>query len=119
MQYLLLIYSNEEENAAMPEDERKEMFGGYYAFNEHTKKNGNFVAGDALRSTTSAKTVRVRDGETTTTDGPFAETKEQLGGYYLVEAKDEAEALALAAKIPTAKRGCIEVRAVMNHNLDA
>ncbi|MFK8002146.1 MAG: YciI family protein [Polyangiales bacterium] len=118
MQYLLLIYSNEEENAAMSDGARKEMFGGYYAFNEHAKKNGNFVAGDALHSTSSAKTVRVRDGETTTTDGPFAETKEQLGGYYLVEAKDESEAIALAAKIPTAKQGCVEVRAIMNYELD-
>lgn len=117
MQYLLLIYSNEEQNAAMPEAARKEMFGGYYAFNEHAKKNGNFVAGDALQSTSSAKTIRVRNGETTTTDGPFAETKEQLGGYYLVEAKDEAEAIALAAMIPTAKDGCIEVRPIMTYDL--
>lgn len=118
MQYLLLIYSNEEETAAMPEGERKEMFGGYYAFNEHAKKNGNFVAGDSLQATSSAKTVRVRNGETTTTDGPFAETKAQLGGYYLIEEEDEAEAIALAAKIPTAKQGCIEVRPIVNYNLD-
>lgn len=119
MQYLLLIYSNEADNAAMPEADRTEMFAGYYAFNANAKKNGNFVAGDALTSTGTAKTVRIRDGATTTTDGPFAETKEQLGGYYLVEAKDEAEALALAAQIPTAKTGCIEVRAIMNYDLDA
>ena len=119
MQYLLLIYSNEAANAAMPEAARKEMFGGYYAFNEHAKKNGNFVAGDALTPTATAKTVRVRNGETSTTDGPFAETKEQLGGYYLVEAKDEAEAIALAARIPTAKTGCVEVRPIMNYELGA
>ncbi|MFT5352823.1 MAG: hypothetical protein ACI9KE_000020 [Polyangiales bacterium] len=119
MQYLLLIYTNETEDAAMPDADRKEMFGGYYAFSEHAKKNGNFVAGDALNSTGTATTVRVRSGETSTTVGPFAETKEQLGGYYLIEAKDEAEAIALAARIPAAKTGCVEVRSIMNYELGA
>jgi len=82
-------------------------------FSEETKKAGKLIAGDALQATTTATTVRVRDGKRLTTDGPFAETKEQLGGYYIVEAKDLDEALAIAAKIPSARFGSIEVRPVM------
>ena len=113
MQYMLLIYDNEKMWPSMPEKERNALMGEYFAFSEETKKAGKLVAGDALQPTSTATTVRVRDGKRLTTDGPFAETKEQLGGYYLVEAKDLDEALAIAAKIPSARFGSIEVRPVM------
>ena len=111
MQYMLLIYDNEK--MAMGEKERNALMGEYFAFTEETKKSGKLVAGDALQPTSTATTVRVREGKRLTTDGPFAETKEQLGGYYLVEAKDLDEAMALAANIPSARFGSIEVRPVM------
>ena len=86
----------------------------YGKLTEDLKKSGQLRAGDALQPTTTATTVRVRDGKRLTTDGPFAETKEQLGGYYLVEAKDLDEAIAIAARIPGARHGSIEVRPVMS-----
>jgi len=89
------------------------MFKAYGDFTQSIVKSGNMKAGDALQPTATATTVRVRDGKTLTTDGPFAETKEQLGGYYLVEAKDLDEATRLAARIPGARVGSIEVRPVM------
>ena len=113
MQYMLLIYDNEKMWPSMPEKERNALMGEYFAFTEEVKKSGKLVAGDALQATNTATTVRVRNGKALTTDGPFAETKEQLGGYYLVEAKDLDEAMALAAKIPSARFGSIEVRPVM------
>ena len=113
MQYMLLIYDNEKVWSGMSENERNALMGEYYAFTEETKKSGKYVSGDALQPIATATTVRVREGKRLTTDGPFAETKEQLGGYYLVDAKDLDEALALAAKIPSARFGSIEVRPVM------
>ena len=89
-----------------------ELTHPYWAFTEEVQTAGKMVAGDALESVTTATTVRVRDGETLTTDGPFAETKETLGGYYILECADLDEALAWAAKIPSAKHGSIEVRPV-------
>jgi len=96
--------------------ERQKMMADYGAFTQSIIKSGNFKAGDALQPTSTATTVRVRDGKTLTTDGPFAETREQLGGYYLVEAKDLDEALAIAARIPGARVGSIEVRPIMVYN---
>ena len=113
MQYLLLIYDNEKLWTTMSENETKKLMGEYFAFTEEVKKSGKLVAGDALQPTHTATTVRVRDGKRLTTDGPFAETKEQLGGYYLVEAKDLDEAIKLSAMIPGAKDGSIEVRPIM------
>ena len=113
MQYMLLIYDNEKMWPSMNEKERNALMGEYFAFTEEVKKSGKLVAGDALQATSTATTVRVRNGKPLTTDGPFAETKEQLGGYYLVEAKDLDEAMALAAKIPSARFGSIEVRPIM------
>jgi hypothetical protein len=110
MQYLLLIYDDESTWAAMPESERTHWYGQYMAFTNELRESGAFVAADQLESTSTAKTVAVRDGETITTDGPFAETKEQLGGYYLIEAATEDEAIAWAAKIPSAQFGRVEVR---------
>ena len=113
MQYLLLIYDPEKTWATMPEAERNQMFTEYMTFTNDIKTSGHYRAGDALQPTHTATTVRVRDGKISTTDGPFAETREQLGGYYLVEAKDLDEATRIAARIPSAKIGSIEVRPIM------
>jgi hypothetical protein len=113
MQYMLLIYDNEKNGSSMSEKERNAIMGEYFAFTEEIKKSGAYVAGDALQPTIAATSVRVREGKRLTTDGPFAETKEQLGGYYLVNAKDLDEAMAMAARIPAARLGSIEVRPVM------
>ncbi|HEV7881136.1 YciI family protein [Bradyrhizobium sp.] len=113
MQYLLLIYRNEAEQAKMDAAALQKMGGDYGAFTQSIIQSGNFKAGDALQPTSTATTVRVRDGKTLTTDGPFAETREQLGGYYLVEARDLDAALAIAARIPGAKVGSIEVRPIL------
>ena len=114
MQYLLLIYRNEAEHGKMDAAERaSKMTAEYGAFTQSIIQSGHFKAGDGLQPTTTATTVRVRDGKMLTTDGPFAETREQLGGYYLVEAKDLDTALGIAARIPGAKAGSIEVRPIM------
>ena len=116
MQYLLMIYRNEAEQGKMDAAAGKKMSAEYGVFTQSIIQSGNFKAGDALQPTTTATTVRVRDGKTLTTDGPFAETREQLGGYYLVEANDLDAALAIAARIPGAKTGSIEVRPIMVYN---
>jgi hypothetical protein len=113
MQYLLMIYRNEAELGKLGAAERKQMMADYGAFTQSIVQSGHFKSGDGLQPTTTATTVRVRDGKTMTTDGPFAETREQLGGYYLIDAKDLDTALAIAARIPGAKTGSIEVRPVM------
>ena len=113
MQYLLMIYRSEAELGKMDTAERKAMTADYGTFTQSIIRSGHFKAGDGLQPTTTATTVRVRDGKTLTTDGPFAETREQLGGYYLVEAKDLDAALAIAARIPGATTGSVEVRPVM------
>jgi hypothetical protein len=97
----------------MTADDRKKMTAEYGVFTQSIIQSGHFKAGDGLQPTTTATSVRVRDGKTLTTDGPFAETREQLGGYYLVEAKDLDTALGIAARIPGATTGTIEVRPVM------
>src|ERR1700694_3146149 len=116
MQYLLMIYRNEAEAGKIDAASRQNMMAEYGAFTQSIIQSGNFKAGDALQPATTATTVRVRDGQTMTTDGPVAETREQLGGYYLVEAKDLDAALAIAARIPGAKVGSVEVRPVMVYN---
>ena len=113
MKYMLLIYDNEKIWSTMQEKERNALMGEYAAFTEELVKAKKLVAGDALQPTATATTLRLRDGKRLTTDGPFAETKEQLGGFYIVDAKDLDEALALAAKIPSVRFGSIEVRPVM------
>jgi hypothetical protein len=113
MQYLLMIYRNEAEIGKMDPAARKKLTAEYGAFTQSIIQSGHFKAGDGLQPTTTATTVRVRDGKALTTDGPFAETREQLGGYYLVEARDLDTALGIAARIPCAKSGSIEVRPVM------
>ena len=113
MQYMCLIYSDESTWQNMPEDERNAVYGEYMTFTQSIRDSGNHVAGDALQSISTDTSVRVRNGEALVTDGPFAETKEQLGGYYLVEAKDVDEALKIAQRIPSARYGTIEVRPVV------
>src|SRR6201999_2923911 len=113
MQYLLMIYRSEAEIFKMSDAERKKMSADYGTFTQSIVQSGHMKAGDGLQPSTTATTVRVRDGKTLRTDGPFAETKEQLAGYYLVEAKDLDEATKLAARIPGARTGSIEVRPVM------
>src|SRR5262245_17469087 len=112
MQYLLLIYHSEVEWAKVSDADRGKIYGEYRAFSESIAKSGHYKAGEQLQPTSTATTVRVRNGKTLTTDGPFAETREQLGGFYFVEAKDLDEAMALAARIPSARDGSIEVRPV-------
>lgn len=112
MQYMLLIYGNEAEMKTTPSD-KAPMTKEYMDFTQDIVKSGHMRAGDALQPTSAATTVRVRDGKTLSTDGPFAETKEQLGGYYLVEAKDLDEATKIAARIPGARTGCVEVRPIV------
>ena len=113
MKYICLIYADENGMASAPE-ESKSVIDAYWKFEEDIGKAGIKVAGEGLQPTQSAKTVQVTDGQTVATDGPFAETKEQLGGFYLIEVKDEAEAIRWAAKIPTAAiGGRVEVRPCM------
>lgn len=116
MQYLLMIYEPEKVWTEMSEDSRNKMFGEYMEFTKSVKASGHFKAGDALQPTATATTVRVRDGKTQVTDGPFAETREQLGGYYLIEAANLDEATKIAARIPSARFGSIEVRPIMVFN---
>src|ERR1700726_456167 len=113
MQYLLLIYQNEADYAKLDAAASQKMLAEYGAFTQGIIQSGNFKAGDALQPISTATTVRVREGKTLTTDGPFAETREQLGGYYMIEAKNLDEAIAIASRVPSAKSGSIEVRPVM------
>jgi hypothetical protein len=113
MRYMLLIYDREADWAKLNEKDQGALYGEYGAFTEGIRKSGHYKAGDPLQPIATATTVRVRNGKTVTTDGPFAETREQLGGYYIVDAKDLDEATAIAARIPSARTGSIEVRPIM------
>jgi hypothetical protein len=112
MQYLLMIYQNEVEYAKLDPAASEKMLAEYQSFTQGIIQGGNFKAGDRLQPVATATTVRVRDGKTLTTDGPFAETREQLAGYYLIEARDLNAAIEIAAKIPGARVGSIEVRPI-------
>ncbi|HMC78506.1 MAG TPA: YciI family protein [Vicinamibacterales bacterium] len=116
MKYLCLIYDEEKKLEQMPKSEGEAFMGEYFGFTEGIKKTGHYLGGNALQPVQTATTVRVRNGKVSTTDGPFAETQEQLGGYYLIEAKDLNDALQVAAKIPSARIGSIEVRPIMEFN---
>jgi len=111
MRYLLLIYTAEATDAP-PEEVMNAELGAYDAFTRDLKARGIMHAGEALHPTTAATTVRVEDGRVIATDGPFAETKEALGGFYMIDAADLDEAIALAARIPAATHGCVEVRPI-------
>ncbi|HYQ17755.1 MAG TPA: YciI family protein [Polyangiaceae bacterium] len=113
MQYILLIYENEAATKSRSADESRKIFGEYMAFTAAVNQSGHMRAGEPLEPTSTATTVRIKEGKTIRTDGPFAETREQLGGYYVIEAKDLDEAVGLAARLPAAKTGSIEVRPVM------
>jgi len=117
MQYLLLIYGNEKQFDKMSPAEQNKILQEYGDFSKSIAGSGHMRGGNELDRISKAKTVRVRAGKRGVTDGPFAETKEQLGGYYLVEAKDLEEALALAARIPSARWGSIEVRPIIPHEM--
>jgi hypothetical protein len=114
MRYLCLIYDEESIIEGMPKDESDAFMGEYFAFTEGIRESGQYIAGEALHPVSTATTVRIRNGKLSTTDGPFAETKEQLGGFYLIEAHDLNEAIQVAAKIPSARYGSIEVRPVVD-----
>jgi hypothetical protein len=113
MHYLLLIYQDEAAHAQSSQEELAAEYEAYNAFGAEAQQQGIFLSGEALMPTTTATTVRVRNGKTLTTDGPFAETKEQLGGYYLLNCKDLDEAIEFASKIPAAPVGSIEIRPIM------
>ena len=115
MQYLLLIYDQEAEFAKMSKDEFTKMYAEYVDFTTDLKAKGNHLAGHELQPIATATTVRVRNGKRLTTDGPFAETKEQLGGFYMIEAKNLDEAIEIASRIPSARVGSIEVRPIVVH----
>jgi hypothetical protein len=117
MKYLCLIYDEEKKLAAMGKSESEALMGEYLSFTKAIRASGHYLGGNDLQPTRSATTIRVRNGQMSTTDGPFAETKEQLGGYYLIEASDLNEAIQIAARIPSARIGSIEVRPIQEHNL--
>ena len=113
MQYLCLIYASEGCEPQPGTAEGDQFMGEYYAYTEEVKSRGAHINSNALMPVQTATTVRVRDGKAETTDGPFAETKEQLGGYYLINAENLDEALKWASQIPAAEFGCVEVRPIM------
>jgi hypothetical protein len=115
MKYLCLIYADEAQVYARPAQELDAIAGECAGFDEQLKANGQFIACERLQPTRTATTVRLQSGKASVTDGPFAETKEQLAGFYLIEARDLNEAIRLAAKIPPARLGCVEVRPVWEY----
>jgi len=116
MQYMLLIYADESGSEAEPEDVRRRSLERYFQLNRDLRERGKLVGGEQLRPVATATTVQVRNGDTLVADGPFAETKETLGGFYLIEADSLDEAIEWAARIPAASRGTIEVRPVVDHS---
>ena len=114
MRYLCLIYDDESTIGAMTKGASDAFMQEYFSFTDAIRESGHYLGGEALQPVNTATTVRVRNGRTATTDGPFAETKEQLGGFYLIEAKDLNEALQVASRIPSVRTGSIEVRPVVD-----
>jgi hypothetical protein len=112
MRYLCLIYNDEKTLAAMPKAEYETFAAGHMAVDEELQKSRHYIASEALQSVRTATTVRIRNDKLSTTDGPFAETKEQLGGFFLIEAETLDEAIGVAARIPSARTGSIEVRPI-------
>jgi hypothetical protein len=113
MQYMLLIYGSEERWDSYSDEERKAIYEEYYALSRDLRDQGKLISSHELQGSATATSVRLRDGKTLTTDGPFAETKERLGGYYLIEADSPGEAVEWAARIPSARDGVVEVRPVV------
>jgi hypothetical protein len=116
MRYVCLIYDDEKKWETMSKAEADAYMGEYFAFTNGIKASGHYIGGNALQPVQTATTVRSRNGKLSTTDGPFAETKEQLGGYYLIEARDLNDALQVAQKIPSVRTGSIEVRPIQEFN---
>ena len=112
MKYLCLVYGEETQWSARSEADQKDVLDEFVAFTDKIRDSGHLLGLNRLQFTPAARTVRVRDGRVSSTDGPFAETKEQLGGYYLLEAENLDEAAAIAARIPSARFGSVEVRPV-------
>jgi hypothetical protein len=119
MKYLCLIYESEQQYANISEAEIGVLMGEYLGFTDDIKASGHFLAGEALKPVQTATTVRLRGGKVSTTDGPFAETKEQLGGFYMIEARDLNDAIQVASRIPGARTGSIEVRPVEVYDMPA
>ena len=119
MKYLLLIYDEEQNFAKMTEAELNQMNTEYIQFTQSIQGSGNYQAGEQLQPTSTATAVRMRDGKRLVTDGPFAETREQLGGFYMIDAKNLDEAIGIAARIPSARRGTIEVRPLVEFGAPA
>lgn len=113
MKYLCLIYSNEELLGALPRTEWDALVGEYLDYDEELRRSGHFIASEALQAVQTATVVRVRNGKLGTTDGPYTETKEQLAGFYFIEARDLNEAIQVASRIPSARLGGVEVRPIM------
>jgi hypothetical protein len=113
MKYLCLIYDAEKRRGSMSKSEAEALMGEYFAFTEAIQRSGHYLCGEALQPVQTATTVRIRDGKVSTTDGPFAETKEQLGGFYLINARDLNDAIQVASRIPSARLGSVEVRPIM------
>src|SRR2546422_2977991 len=116
VKYLCLIYDEEKKLGSMLKNESDAFMGEYFAFTDGIQKTGHYLGGNALKPVQTATTVRVRNGKVSTTDGPFAETKEQLGGYYLINARDLNDAIQVASKIPSARLGTVEVRPIQEFN---
>ncbi len=116
MKYLCLIFIDEKQYDALPPSEQDACVSEHFAYDEELRENGHLIATEALQSVKTASTIRVWNGKLSVTDGPFAETKEQLGGFYLIEAYDFNEAIRVASRIPSARLGCIEVRPILELN---
>ena len=114
MRYLCVIYDEEAKLGTMSKEEGDAFMGEYFAFTDDIKKSGHYLGGEALQPVATATSVRIRNGKLSTTDGPFAETKEQLGGFYLIEARDLNDAIQIASRIPSVRTGSIEVRPVVD-----
>lgn len=119
MRYLCLIYDEESKLAAMDKAEGEAFMGEYFTFTEDIRRSGHYVVGEALKPVATATTIRIRNGKLSATDGPFAETREQLGGFYLIEARDLNDAIQVASRIPSARVGSVEIRPVVNFETDA
>jgi hypothetical protein len=113
MRYLCLIYDDQKTMSSMSKAESDAFMGEYFAFTEDIRKSGHYVAGEALQPVSTATSIRLRNGKLSTTDGPFAETKEQLGGFYMIECDTIDQAIEAAKMCPGAKYGSVEVRPVM------
>jgi hypothetical protein len=115
MRYLCLVYYDEKKLDALSRDEYNRLVEEAVSYREVLRKSGQFIASDALEPVQTAVTLRIRNGQMSTMDGPFAETKEQLGGFLLIEARDLNDAIRVASKLPPMRLGCVEVRAVREH----